>query len=86
MDIEPRENAVNRLIVVASGSDSDLTSAIHRIRCVIEQVNPDLREFARIAAHVTGFARKILGDTNVREFAMGTPSSSGTSPKNAPGL
>ena len=60
----------NSLIVVASGLNSDLTSAIHRIRCVIEQVDPHLREFARIAAHMTGFARKILGDTNVREFAI----------------
>ena len=58
------------LVVVASGLDSDLTAAIHRIRCVIEQVDPYLREFTRIAAHVAGFARKILGDTNVREFAI----------------
>jgi hypothetical protein len=36
----------NSLIVIASGLDSDLTSAIHRIRCVIEQVDPYLREFA----------------------------------------
>jgi hypothetical protein len=60
----------NSLIVIASGFDSDLTSAIYRIRCVIAQVDPYLRGFARIAAHMTGFARKILGDTNVREFAI----------------
>ena len=60
----------DRLVVVASGLDSDFTAAIYSIRCVIEQVDPHLREFARIAAHMTGFARKILGDTNVLELVI----------------
>jgi hypothetical protein len=58
------------LIIVALGLNSDFTTAIYRIRCVIEQVDPHLREFARIAAHVTAFARKILRDTNVLELVI----------------
>src|SRR4029077_6020768 len=64
------DNFYNSLVVIASGLNSDLTSAIHRIRCVIEQVDPYLREFTRIAAHVTGLARKILGDASVFELVI----------------
>jgi phage-related minor tail protein len=58
------------LIAVASALNGGFTSAIHRIRCVIEQVDPHLREFARIAAHVTTFAREILDDMNVLELVI----------------
>ena len=60
----------DRLVVVALGLNSDFTTAIYRIRCVIEQVDPHLREFARIATHVTAFARKILRDLKVPELVI----------------
>ena len=58
------------LIVVAPRSDRNLAVAVHRIRGVIEQVHPHLREFARIAAHVAAVVRKMLGDANILELAI----------------
>ena len=60
----------DRLVVVASGLNRDFTTAIYRVRCVIEQVDPHLRELARIAAHMTAFARKILRDVKVLELVI----------------
>jgi hypothetical protein len=64
------EDLHDSLIIVASGLNRDLTTAIYRIRRIIEQVDPHLREFARVAPYMTAFAGKVLRDTNVLELVI----------------
>ena len=60
----------DRLVVVASGLDGNFTAPIYRIRRIVEQVYPDLRDFARITAYVNAFVRKILRNASVLELVI----------------
>ena len=60
----------DRLIVLAPRSNGKLATAVHRIRGIIEQVHPHLREFARIAAHAAAVYGKVLGHMNVLELMV----------------
>ena len=60
----------DRLVVFASRLNGDFAVSVYRIRRVIEQIYPDLRKLARIAAHVPAVGGKIPTDAHTLELVI----------------